>query len=835
MNILLTRYHCFSNAPLTRFHYLFCSSELRENEFFQINMDEIEDENQGFSEPVNSEGLDDWMQEIQSQFPSAQIEVVHGPRTLTTTAATTNGSYTESDALITQECNSHQESSNDESSKVIVEGESYFQEEEVESLEAEELLFHDLFTDHSYNKSPLLKLNEEADLSVATCSKYLDTGTKSFPQDDKNRSPRPHNETPADDLLEPDLDFLPESEEVNNSSSSTDDNVLELENEESRLDTVVAEEEVTLGRVIKKRKKKGSKEEWADNKNKRLRQHGKDYVGWSKEGDGTKKRGKERKSRELGPRCQGPGCLKSYRTCNDISDQDRATIFKDFWEHFTWSQKQTYVASLVQRVQKKTIKNPENKSRREATLKYTIKTPDGKEHSVCKTFFLNTFALGDWTVRQWAADSAEENKPKRGHGITPPTKAIPKRGLGESNPRGKAKLIEFFDSLPKLPAHYCRRDTSKLYIEPIFGNRMSDVYAEYVKQCANEVVPIKPLSTYTFYRLAENQNLAFQIPKKDRCDTCVAHDAGLINEIDYNEHVRLKERARQEKTLDKEKAIAGTHFVVTQDVQAVKVCPSLNASALYFKTKLACHNFSIFNMKTHEARCYWFNETQADLTAPTFASCLIDFLLDKWDKNLKPPIIIWSDGCTSQNRNAILANALLSFSSEYGVEITQKFLEKGHTQMEVDSIHAIIENKIHNQPIHLPSDFVRLAASARSKPCPIEQKELSYSFTKNFAQQELLMYDSIRPGRKTGDPVVTDIRTINYKSGEIKIQIKSFDSNFIKLPQRKRRSVVSKLSQFKQCHLAPLKITKRKWTHLQELKSVIPQDCHPFYDSLHYE
>lgn len=82
-------------------------------------------------------------------------------------------------------------------------------------------------------------------------------------------------------------------------------------------------------------------------------------------------------------------------------------------------------------------------------------------------------------------------------------------------------------------------------------------------------------------------------------------------------------------------------------------------------------------------------------------------------------------GCTNQNRNSIMANALLSFSNDYNVEITQKFLEKGHTQMEVDSIHAVIENKIHNQPIHLPSDFIKIAASARSNPSPIEQKEVT--------------------------------------------------------------------------------------------------------------
>lgn len=60
------------------------------------------------------------------------------------------------------------------------------------------------------------------------------------------------------------------------------------------------------------------------------------------------------------------------------------------------------------------------------------------------------------------------------------------------------------------------------------------------------------------------------------------------------------------------------------------------------------------------------------------------------------------------------------------------------------------------------------------------------------------MYNSIRPGSKTVDPVVTDIRDIKYKSGNISVKIKSFDNDFFDLPQRKRRNEVASLSEFQQ-------------------------------------
>lgn len=53
--------------------------------------------------------------------------------------------------------------------------------------------------------------------------------------------------------------------------------------------------------------------------------------------------------------------------------------------------------------------------------------------------------------------------------------------------------------------------------------------------------------------------------------------------------------------------------------------------------------------------------------------------------------MVYSDACTAQNRNSILSNALLHLSFKYELSITQKFLEKGHTQMECDSVHSIIE------------------------------------------------------------------------------------------------------------------------------------------------
>lgn len=56
--------------------------------------------------------------------------------------------------------------------------------------------------------------------------------------------------------------------------------------------------------------------------------------------------------------------------------------------------------------------------------------------------------------------------------------------------------------------------------------------------------------------------------------------------------------------------------------------------------------------------------------------------------------ILWSDGCCYQNKNAVLSSALWKFAEDHKISIEQKYLTKGHTQMECDSVHSSIERKL---------------------------------------------------------------------------------------------------------------------------------------------
>lgn len=273
----------------------------------------------------------------------------------------------------------------------------------------------------------------------------------------------------------------------------------------------------------------------------------------------------------------------------------------------------------------------------------------------------------------------------------------------------------------------------------------------------------------------------------------------------------------------------GNCTVLTMDLEAVKVCPYSTASALYFKTKLTCHNFTLYDLTSRHCTCYWFTETAADLTASTFASFVTDYL-ERHCLPLKKPIIIYSDGCTYQNRNVIMANALMNFSKKHNVTITQKFLERGHTQMECDSVHSAIERKLNNRVIHLPCDYISATKEARAS-CPYEVVQIDHNFVKNYADSSNWLYKSIRPGRKVGDPTVTDIRGILYDKSQDTIQVKlHFDQDWFDLPQR-HKPFNPDVSYFP-LRTTMIPISASKYHHLQELKQILPSECHNFYDTL---
>lgn len=126
--------------------------------------------------------------------------------------------------------------------------------------------------------------------------------------------------------------------------------------------------------------------------------------------------------RSIGHRCHH-GCNegqirnKGGQQCENISEEQRQTIFTDFWK-MTWEQRKVYVSSQIEARPTKR-KTTGGQSRKNRTYKYRLQV-DNKQVPVCQTMFLTTLNIGVWSVHEWAKSDtgmqqAQHEIPSRSH------------------------------------------------------------------------------------------------------------------------------------------------------------------------------------------------------------------------------------------------------------------------------------------------------------------------------------------------------------------------------------------------------------------------------------
>jgi hypothetical protein len=67
-----------------------------------------------------------------------------------------------------------------------------------------------------------------------------------------------------------------------------------------------------------------------------------------------------------------------------------------------------------------------------------------------------------------------------------------------------------------------------------------------------------------------------------------------------------KVEAREEKVKDKAKATENNNVkFITVEMQSTILSPKLQASSIYYKMKLAYHNYTVHNVATRDVTCYF--------------------------------------------------------------------------------------------------------------------------------------------------------------------------------------------------------------------------------------
>src|SRR5258705_3205212 len=95
---------------------------------------------------------------------------------------------------------------------------------------------------------------------------------------------------------------------------------------------------------------------------------------------------------------------------------------------------------------------------------------------------------------------------------------------------------------------------------------------------------------------------------------------------------------------------------------------------------------------------------------------------------------IYSDTAGSQNRNVNVAAALLLAVQTIPnlICINQKFMESGHSEMECDSVHSLIESRGNRVKVYTPEQWYQVPRTAKISKPAYSVSEMSFSDFKDF-------------------------------------------------------------------------------------------------------
>ena len=490
---------------------------------------------------------------------------------------------------------------------------------------------------------------------------------------------------------------------------------------------------------------------------------------------------------------------------------------------------------------KKHCTKTDGASRRANTVKYFL-IDQQPENQVCQSMFLTTFAISEKKARVILQKKSTSNTSialgdKRGkHGQQ---RKVPEEDVN--------RIKRHIESFPSYESHYCRTKSSKKYLSPSLT--ISQMYCMYVDKCRAE--NITPTKDHMYRKVFnENFNLSFHPPTKDTCDKCDSIKASLktaneeekkILESQKESHLAKADAVYHQKRLDKEHAEQSDDCIMaTFDLQKVLPCPLLRTGIAYYKRQLAVYNLTVYETTKNgsKAYCFMWNETIAGRGSQEIGSCLW-----KWIEGLSSEIKdvrLYSDCCGGQNRNYPLSTMLMHLASSRNIKITHTYFQPGHSHMEADTIHAIIEKhkKTTMPEIEIPRDWITTVKSIhrKEKLNVVAMESTDFRSVKHLFSNNILIN---RNKNEDGDPMGwLKIRRIYYGKNIGKMEyVTSIMGDCT--DERKTFSVLRRDVRgrnvswtFPQLHQETLPISEKKKKDLFDLLPLTSRDSRKFYTDL---
>ena len=240
--------------------------------------------------------------------------------------------------------------------------------------------------------------------------------------------------------------------------------------------------------------------------------------------------------------------------------------------------------------------------------------------------------------------------------------------------------------------------------------------------------------------------------------------------------------------------------------------------------------------------CYVWNESISGRGACEISSCVFDFLVAK-SKEGKKKFVFYSDNCGSQNKNKYYVSMLWYAIQKLNLEsVEQKYLEKGHTQNENDSVHASVERASRHIAVYTTAQWAAVIRTAcRKKTYHVKEMELPDFFDFKTVSKMLKNFDLDSEKNKVR---WIDVRSFKMESRSPHTVIIKYDYegpiHYLNLVQRLRRSItVLNIDDIglNRLHTEYPMIAFEKYKDLVVLcrSGVIPVAHHMFYAVLPHE
>ena len=150
-------------------------------------------------------------------------------------------------------------------------------------------------------------------------------------------------------------------------------------------------------------------------------------------------------------------------------------------------------------------------------------------------------------------------------------------------------------------------------------------------------------------------NLTFHSPKKDQCGVCSGYRESTEEErrdlqLAYQQHINEKDKVREIKRESKSTSQENPEIVTAVfDLQQVIYLPMSKRGEIFYKRRLACYNFTVFDIATSEGYCYLSHEGQTKRGSNEIASAFYHFLTIKDQERVKK-VILFADSCPGQKK-----------------------------------------------------------------------------------------------------------------------------------------------------------------------------------------